>query len=346
METNGSNSTCVLHEHDDYKFDVYAVVYSLVFVIGLILNLIALFEFVRLTPRRTVTTIYLINLAISDLCFVILLPLRIYYYTTHNWIFGDVLCRITYSMFYVNMYCSIFFLTGLSVFRYLAIVHPIRSRNSTTSRRAIISCATIWLFVVMISSPFLKLGEYQLNNATRCFEADGKDELHIMLILNYLAVIVGLFLPFVTIVFCYVSIVKVLRRRKKHLAICQSTLRMIASILVVFAICFIPYHIQRTLYVHISSDYPNDCELQLTMQKGVVATVSFAAFNSCLDPFIYFFASEKFRNRFFDVLHKLNLRRSKTPATDPHDVRYRDTQVHENSLPVLDQSNSREEFQG
>uniref|UniRef100_A0A8C4Q2F2 Cysteinyl leukotriene receptor 3 n=1 Tax=Eptatretus burgeri TaxID=7764 RepID=A0A8C4Q2F2_EPTBU len=285
METNGSNNTCVFH--DEYKFYIYVIIFSLVFVIGLIGNLIALFVFVYLTPQRTALTVFLTNLAMSDLCFVLLLPLRIYYYTIKNWPFGDIFCRITYCIFYVNMYSSIFFLMGISIFRYLAIVHPIRSRNFSTPHRAIISCVVIWLFVILVSSPFLQLGEHQVGNATRCFEPHEKN-FETMKILNDLALIVGLFVPFMIIIFCYISIINVLQRRKKNVVLRQRTLRMIAITLVVFGLCFIPYHIQRTLYIYISSYHPTDCELRLTI----------------LDPFIYFFLSKNFRNLFCHVLHK------------------------------------------
>lgn len=52
----------------------------------------------------------MINLALADLAHVLSLPLRIYYYFTHTWPFGQGVCLFCFYLKYLNMYAAIFFL--------------------------------------------------------------------------------------------------------------------------------------------------------------------------------------------------------------------------------------------
>uniref|UniRef100_UPI00358F0C0F cysteinyl leukotriene receptor 1-like isoform X2 n=1 Tax=Myxine glutinosa TaxID=7769 RepID=UPI00358F0C0F len=303
MAANGSNSSgCDLN--DSYKYPIYSAIYSVVFIIGLGANSVALFVFFRLMNRRKESTVYLTNLALADLFFVLTLPFRsIYYMRGADWPFGDIMCRITSYAFYVNLYCSIFFLTGLSVFRYLAIVHPIRSRNAVTPRCAAYTSGGIWVFVALISLPFLLSGTNTKNGRQRCFEPSKKASFQMLEAMNYMALVVGLMVPFAIIIYCYICIFSVLNkmesRKKKDILTRQKAMRMIIIVLVVFGVCFIPYHVQRTVYIHISFYHYSKCQLRLAIQKSVVASICFTTINSCLDPVIYFFLGENFREKLF-----------------------------------------------
>uniref|UniRef100_A0A8C4R772 Cysteinyl leukotriene receptor 1 n=1 Tax=Eptatretus burgeri TaxID=7764 RepID=A0A8C4R772_EPTBU len=310
MAANSSNGTyCNLD--DSYKYPIYSAIYSVVFLIGLTANSIALFVFCRLMNRKRESTVYLMNLAFADLFFVLTLPFRfVYFMRGGDWPFGDIICRITSYAFYVNLYCSIFFLTGLSVFRYLAIVHPIRSRNAVTPRCAAYTSGGIWVFVALISLPFLLSGMTTRNGRQICFEASRKTSFKLLEAMNYLALFIGLVLPFLIIIYCYVCILSVLNkmesRKKKDILTRKKAMRMIIIVLVVFGICFIPYHIQRTVYIHISLHNSNKCQLRLALQKSVVASVCFTAINSCLDPVIYFFLGENFREKILKFVRNYN----------------------------------------
>lgn len=149
VPSDGSNCT----KNDGFKYPLYSTVFSLVFVVGLITNMAAMYIFTCSLKLRNETTTYMINLVVSDLLFVFTLPLRVFYFLNQDWPFGGVLCKLSVSLFYTNMYGSILFLTCISADRFLAIVHPLRSRALRTKRNAKIVCVAVWVLVLAGSLP-------------------------------------------------------------------------------------------------------------------------------------------------------------------------------------------------
>lgn len=83
---------------DSFKYDLYSVVYSVVFVLGLCTNCAALFVFCFRMKLRNETTLFMTNLALSDLVFVFTLPFKVYYNVNRHWPFGDELCKVGTSL--------------------------------------------------------------------------------------------------------------------------------------------------------------------------------------------------------------------------------------------------------
>lgn len=86
----------------------------------MVLNIVALYVFCFRTKQKTTSVIYTINLAVTDLLVNLSLPTRILlYYSGGSCLTCSYLHIFSY---FVNMYCSILFLTCICVDRYLAIV--------------------------------------------------------------------------------------------------------------------------------------------------------------------------------------------------------------------------------
>ncbi|XP_014401169.1 PREDICTED: lysophosphatidic acid receptor 5 [Myotis brandtii] len=121
--TNSSDLPC-----PDYRAThrLHMVVYSLVLLAALPLNALALWVFLRALRVHSVVSVYMCNLAASDLLFTLSLPVRLPYYALHHWPFPDLLCQTAGAIFQMNMYGSCIFLTLINVDRYAAVVHPLR----------------------------------------------------------------------------------------------------------------------------------------------------------------------------------------------------------------------------
>lgn len=92
----------------------------MVFQVGMVLNIVALYVFCFRTKQKTTSVIYTINLAVSDLLVNLSLPTRILLYYSGG---ACITCSYLHIFsYFVNMYCSILFLTCICVDRYLAIV--------------------------------------------------------------------------------------------------------------------------------------------------------------------------------------------------------------------------------
>lgn len=300
MENNSTHCPSI----DDFRNKVYTTSYSVITMCGLLGNGFALLVLIKTHRQSTPFHVYMINLAVSDLLCVMTLPLRVFYYVNKgHWKQGDFMCRISSYALYVNLYCSIYFMAAMSVTRFLAIVFPVKNLRLVTVRRARLVCVGIWLFICLSSSPFLMSGQHfdPITNKTKCFEPPRGDGVRKLVTLNYISLVVGFSLPFLVILICNAVIVYTLLSRKN---ISQhqrgngtKAIRMIVIVLLTFLVCFMPYHVQRTVHLSFLSRADTTCSEKIALQKSVVVTLCLAASNSCFDPLLYFFSGESFRNR-------------------------------------------------
>ncbi|XP_020773378.1 cysteinyl leukotriene receptor 1 [Boleophthalmus pectinirostris] len=290
---------------DDFRNQVYSTVYSLITVFALLSNGLALIILIRTNRHSTPFHIYMLNLAVSDILCACTLPLRILYYVNKGqWNYGDFLCRFSSYSLYVNLYCSIYFMAVMSVTRFLAIVFPVKNMYLVTEKRARIVCFGVWVLICLMSCPFLLSGQHidPVTNKTKCFEPPKKIKgIKTLVRLNYVSLAIGFLIPFLVILICYVGIIRTLMSRtmvpSKQTASATRAIRMIVIVLLTFLLCFMPYHIQRTIHLHFLSRTDASCEETVAMQKYVVITLCLAASNSCFDPMLYFFSGEGFRTR-------------------------------------------------
>lgn len=289
---------------ESFKKEFYPVTYLVIFVWGALGNGLSIYVFLQTYKKSTSANVFMLNLAMSDLLFISTLPFRAHYYLNNsNWIFGDVPCRIMSYSLYVNMYTSIYFLTVLSVVRFLATVHPFRLLHVTSFRSAWILCGIIWIFTMASAAVLLMHGSEPKNSITTCLELDIR-KVGKLKVMNHIALVVGFLLPFFTLSICYLLVIRVLLK----VEIPESTLRAshrkalitIIIALITFLLCFLPYHTLRTL--HLITWNKDSCGNGL--HKAVVITLALAAANSCVNPFLYYFAGENFKDKLKAVFIK------------------------------------------
>ncbi|NWU09551.1 CLTR2 protein, partial [Cephalopterus ornatus] len=293
LDDNFTNSSfdCSI---DGFKQVIYPITYLFIFFPGAVGNGLSIYVFFEPSQRISVN-IYMQNLAISDLMFVSTLPFRATYFLLGSqWIFGDILCRIMTYTLYVNMYCSIYFLTVLSVVRFIAIVYLFKHGKVTNTKYATIACTAIWIFVLAASSPLLSEGVSGYSTPGKCLDLHPSNT-HRLFMTNSFVLIVGFILPFSTIVVCYVFTVRALLKSRtlqsKRVACHKKPLLAIIITLILFLLCFLPYHILRT--VHLTCSICS--QVSLPMHKALVVTLCLAAMNSCFDPIPYYFSAENFK---------------------------------------------------
>ncbi|XP_037656467.1 cysteinyl leukotriene receptor 2 isoform X2 [Choloepus didactylus] len=315
MELNGTlgnnNKNCII---ENFKRDFYPIVYLIIFVWGALGNGFSIFVLLQPYKKSTSVNVFMLNLAISDLLFTSTLPFRVdYYLRGSHWIFGDLACRIMSYSLYVNMYSSIYFLTVLSIVRFLATVHPFRLLHATSIRSAWILCAVVWIFTMASSTMLLNSGSEQKDNATLCLELNNSKIVKLK-IMNHVALVVGFLLPFCTLSVCYLLIIRALLKVEAGLRVShRKALITVIIALIIFLLCFLPYHILRTLHLVIwKVDTCGDWR-----HKAVVITLTLAAANSCLNPLLYYFAGENFKDRLRTTFRKCQSRKARTKCGFP-----------------------------
>ncbi|XP_054912282.1 cysteinyl leukotriene receptor 2-like [Poeciliopsis prolifica] len=304
--SNSSNNarTCP-HDDDKFKYNAYIYTYFLVFPVAFLCNIIALVVFFKQKKRRNKpVSVIMVNLALSDGSFSLTLPLRLAYYMNNgHWTFPDWVCRLCVYGFYVNLYSSILFLTLLSLHRWLAVVYPIRYQYMRNFRSTLLMCLGIWLFVAVSSVPFLGSGVKERGGIPRCFEPATPQSWSRILSLNYVALIFGFVLPFFTIILCCTKIIHSLthpeyfqdlktrmKLRKKN----KRSVRLLVTVIATFLLCFLPYHVIRTLHLHAVNAHWN-CSITNLLQRAVAITLCMAASNSVVNPLLYYYSTKKFK---------------------------------------------------
>ncbi|XP_072469564.1 uracil nucleotide/cysteinyl leukotriene receptor [Notamacropus eugenii] len=280
---------------------LFASFYLLDFILAFVGNTLALWLFIRDQKSGTPANVFLMHLAVADLSFVLVLPTRlVYHFSGNHWPFGEIPCRLTGFLFYLNMYASIYFLTCISVDRFLAIVHPIKSIKLRRPLYAHLTCAFLWVVVAVAMAPLLVSAQtVEVNNTTVCLQLYREKASRNALV----SLAVAFTFPFVTTVTCYLLIIRNLRsghRVEKHLK--DKAIKMIIMVLMIFLVCFVPYHVNRYIYVLRYDGMRASCEAQRVLALSNRLTSCLTSLNGALDPVMYFFVAEKFRDALCNLL--------------------------------------------
>ncbi|XP_035863869.1 P2Y purinoceptor 1-like isoform X2 [Sander lucioperca] len=131
-------------------------VYILVFIIGLGANGWGLKSLLQKWKKLGIVNVFVLNLGLADILYLLTVPFLVVYYFKNKWIFGDAFCKITRFCFNLNLYGSIGFLTCISVYRYLAIVHPMRVMGRITVTHSVGISVMVWFLNLNLWSRVLQ----------------------------------------------------------------------------------------------------------------------------------------------------------------------------------------------
>ncbi|KAA0709384.1 P2Y purinoceptor 4 [Triplophysa tibetana] len=314
-----TNKSCRFNE--EFKYILLPVSYSFVCFLGLVLNSVALWMFItKMRPWNT-STVYMFHLALSDTLYVLSLPMLIYYYANRShWAFGVFLCKVVRFLFYANLYCSILFLTCISVHRYLGICHPIRTLSLVKPRHAHLVCAVVWIAVIVCLVPkLIFVTTSQRDNDTLCHDTSSPEQFDNYVTYNSVVMVLLFILPFLVIVVCYCLMARTLCQPRSGLSQSKQSassrtksIKLIIVVLVVFAICFVPFHITRSLY-YAYRVLDADCKYLNIVNFAYKITRPLASMNSCLDPVLYFLAGDRYRSKLLGVFTRKTPQSSSVP---------------------------------
>ncbi|KAF7208563.1 G-protein coupled receptor 15 [Nothobranchius furzeri] len=289
------------------------VMYYLIFFTGFWGNLLVISVVGSQGKRRSrLVDTFVVNLALADLIFVITLPLWAISTSQDNqWSFGsasDLLCKLSSYIISVNRFSNIFFLTCMSVDRYLAIVKMMDSRYLRSSQCIRITCAALWITSLVLGIPSLVYRKVASSNGQQyCMEV--RDSMF-FLCMNLAIALLTFIFPVFIIALCYGNIVMHLNRhcvasgnprteaRRKH------SLKMVLCIIVAFVVSWLPYNtFKSTATISSLAKVNLSCETEFWLGNGLLISCCLAFFNSCVNPAIYFFLDHHFRRR-ATVLYK------------------------------------------
>ncbi|KAM6972509.1 LOW QUALITY PROTEIN: somatostatin receptor type 5 [Aplochiton taeniatus] len=310
-----------------------ALISLTVFMVGLTGNTLAIWVVLRYAKMKTVTNIYILNLAVADELYILGLP----FLTTQNvlsyWPFGSFLCRVVMTADSMNQFTSIFCLTVMSIDRYLAVVHPIRSTKWRRPRVAKVVSAAVWAVSFVVVLPVVIFSDVQDTfNSCNMIWPEPKNVWSTAFIL-YTATI-GFFGPLLIICLCYLLIVVKVKsagaragftkRRRSE----RKVTRMVVVMVLVFVLCWLPFFIINMVNVVV-----------IIPESSTTAGIYFFSVilsyaNSCANPLLYGFLSDNFKQSFRKVLCVRSLRRKANGVEDGDPApRTEKTTTHDSLLP-------------
>lgn len=308
---NGTNYSSV------FTREVLPVLYGLICAIGLILNGLAAWIFFRV-PSTSGLVIYLKNMVVADLLMLLSFPWRVANdLNLGGWFLRLVVCRYTAVLFYLGMYTGIIFMSLISLERYVKIVHatscsarPCSLWVSTLLQQVTVARCLVflsWALMLLCMLPNTLLTNKPAADVSSCMDlkSDLGRRWHEISVHCAVAIF---WVTLVFMTFCYSSIACQVYRSYRRVKRGKSQAKRrsnqsIFSLLAVFFLCFVPYHVCRvpyTLSQRFNTSLSTQTQFQLFQAKE--ATLFMASFNVCLDPLVYFLMCRAFRELFLQKL--------------------------------------------
>ncbi|KAK9520398.1 hypothetical protein VZT92_020290 [Zoarces viviparus] len=300
--TNSSSPRCDQVDSSAHVF--FLLVYTLVFLVGLLLNGFTLkVYFCRAQQTSSSVTVYLKNLAAADFLFCLCLPIRITNYASASVSVRRVYCSFGASAFYLNMYASILFMGYIAANRYLKIVHPLGTHVLQTVRAAHVITTVTWVLLVATMSVYVSLSLLtkepplsSVHNVLNCDVLQSK-ELRLFYKTIHCASAAIFLLVLVSLVFFYHGVSRRLSLAQQRQPASSGSRKLAKSrrnmlvLVSVFCVCFVPYHLVRLPYAFLRGR----CLWSQAFFYLKELTVMVSVLNVCLDPLIYFIFCKAFR---------------------------------------------------
>ncbi|NXT49397.1 XCR1 protein, partial [Pluvianellus socialis] len=279
------SNVCEMGDYFVFYTHLTTVLYTMVFLLSLLGNTLVLWILFKYENLTSLTNIFIMNLCVSDLVFSCMLPFWAVD-QSFGWIFGEFLCKAVNAVFSIGYYSGVFFLTLMTILRYLSVVNPLSTLKSQTQCCGFLVSLGVWTVSVLIVIPEVIYTTVQekLEEDKTCDYADEKwKKVDI-----YLRNVLFLF-SFGVIIFCYFKILIILlgaRSRRKH-----RTVKLILIIVVAFFLSWAPYNILSFLITFPSPtcQYEKDSKLAFHISRKIAFS------HCCLNPVLYVFVGVKFK---------------------------------------------------
>ncbi|XP_028255253.1 2-oxoglutarate receptor 1-like [Parambassis ranga] len=281
--------------------------YAVIFIVGLVGNVTSIGIYVaKLRPWKS-SSIIMVNLALTDLLYVLSMPFLVYYYTNDDsWTLGNFMCRFVRFGFHFNLYGSILFLTCLAVFRCVVVLQPLRAAQLQQKTWGIVACTAVWIIAAAEIMPMLTMiSMIDNDNKTHCLDFASTIPVRDVRWYGWLLTAVGFALPLMVVFMCYIGIVRQLRQGPQTSSLHRTRARRVTVlILVVFVVCFLPYHILRVLRIETRTYTDTPCMVERAVHAAYIISRPLAAFNTFFNLALYTLSGDAFRKAFLSIFYR------------------------------------------
>lgn len=283
--------------------------YFVVFIAGILLNGVSGWIFFHV-PSSKSFIIYLKNIVLADFLMSLTFPFKILSDSGLGpWQLTVFVCRGSAVLFYVSLYVSIVFFGLISFDRYYKIVKPLQTSFIQSVSYSKLLSVTVWVLMLLLAVPNMILTNQNVRPGTqiKCVELKNELGLKWHKASNFIFVTI-FWITFLLLIIFYTAITRKifkshLKSRRNSISVKRKSSRNIFSIMFVFFVCFVPYHIARIPYTKSQTESHYSCQSKETLHYLKEFSLLLSAANVCLDPIIYFFLCQPFREILCKKLH-------------------------------------------
>lgn len=272
---------------------ILCVIYSIIFILGILGNATVCFVMHQRKKVKTVTNLFILNLAISDLIFAGSIPLEFpLIIDDYKWPYLSFFCKLYTPVQTIAVCASIFSLTALSMIRYRAIIHPLKTQVSHSYAKYMLF--GIWTFPALLVIP--QIVTLKMKGST-CGEE--WPYLTYRKIYTTLLFVCFYVVPLTIVVFAYTAIVRELNKKRDYHNTAlndvrneetQKVVSLLIKITVVFALCNLP---SQLMWLWL--DFGNADEIFPYFWDLLASLNVFIFANSACNPLLYYIFHDRFR---------------------------------------------------
>ncbi|KAJ7327004.1 hypothetical protein JRQ81_016763 [Phrynocephalus forsythii] len=293
-----------------------------IFALALFGNCLVLYVVARRKAMRTVTNIFICSLALSDLLIAFFcIPFTVLQNISRNWLGGTFACKMVPFVQSTAVVTEILTMTCIAVERHNGVVHPLKMKWQYTNRRAYTMLGIVWLLAAIVGAPMWHVQQLEIKydflfeQEYVCCLEEWASPGHQKIYTTFILVILFL-LPLMLMLLLYSKIgyelwvkkrvgdasvlqtihgkemSKISRKKKRAIV-------MMVTVVVLFAICWAPFHVMHMMLEYSSFEREHD-DVTIKMIFGIVQMIGFS--NSICNPFVYAFMNENFKKNFLSAI--------------------------------------------
>lgn len=231
-------------EDDTDKRSQVAIAIQASFLLVIILssiigNTLILLAIYRNHSLRSITSVFIANLAVADFLLAVLgMPFTMASSITYRWVFGDTWCTINGMLNSIFCIASMLSLAAVSIDRYFAIIKPLQYPLIMTWRIALGMVTYVWTHAITCAFlPVFGWASYTyITNESICTADWGQNIPYTMFIFA-----LSFFAPLMVMAYCYFHILRAARVQSKKIAprvgeLREETLQTMVAVPVAFAV--------------------------------------------------------------------------------------------------------------
>ncbi|XP_078257746.1 leukotriene B4 receptor 1-like [Rhinoraja longicauda] len=269
-------------------------VLGLASLLGIPGNMVVMWTIVVRIKQRSPTIVLMLALALADFVVLITVPLWIYA-LVDSWVFGLAFWRLTTYLIIASMYMSVFLIVAMGVERLLAVLRPfsLQTWRKPATVRITLVCMLALSLLLALPNALLHVQLDAQGRPHHRVYSSGHQEVVLLL----LETLVGFLVPFSTLAISYAAISN--RLRQMTGASRGRAVKLVASIVVAFVLCWAPHHAVNL--IRVASLLARSSSLGTWHKVYLVsknAAGAFAFISSCVNPILYAFAARNFSTGF------------------------------------------------